>query len=80
MANAPETGAPPCSASTTAERAESRGRSQHRADIMRVADLIERHNHRSTRRRRRLLQHLIEVVGDERLDIERKPLMHSALG
>jgi len=55
--------------------AEGRGGAQDRPDILRVADLVEHHQHRA-RRQLRAAQHIIEVRRIERIDLERQTLMH----
>ena len=60
--------------------AERGGRTQHGADIVRVADLVEHHDQGAAAGYRNSAQDIVEIERIERLDPQRPPLMHRPLG
>ena len=57
-------------------RLEGRGRAQHGADIVRIADLVEGDDDAAAGGGRQLAQQVVEIGFGQRLDLEREPLMH----
>ena len=61
-------------------RAERGRRAQHRADILRIADLVEDDDDGPARCRVGAPQHVVEIGLGERLDFERQPLVDGCGG
>jgi hypothetical protein len=79
LASTPVGSGAPCSADHDRPGAEGGRRAQDRADIVRVADLVEHDDDCAAGNHFGGAEHILEIGAVERLDFESPTLVHGAL-